>query len=111
MKSTTFFLSLFLLLSSNFTIYSHSYALPQTQQDLEYIAEHLVMTGVSDKDLQPLVNPSFTSVSLASMALDENEPVFVIATGRLKPLRDREVIILPQKIMVWHELPKTGLLQ
>ncbi len=104
MKSTTFFLSLFLLLSSNFTIYSHSYALPQTQQDLEYIAEHLVMTGVSDKDLQPLVNPSFTSVSLASMALDENEPVFVIATGRLKPLRDREVIILPQKIMVWHEV-------
>lgn len=104
MKTSTLFLSLFLLLSSNLFFYSDSYALPQTQQDLEYIAEHLVLTGVDEKNLQPIVNPRFTSVSLASMALDENEPVFVICTGRLKPLRDREVIILPQKIMVWHEV-------
>lgn len=104
MKTSTLFFSLFLLLSSNFVIHSNSYALPQTQEELAYIAEHLVNTGIDETTLQPLVNPSFTTVSLASMALDENEPVFVIATGKLKPLRDREVIILPQKIMVWHEV-------
>lgn len=103
MKIMTLFFSCLLLLS-NFTINSYCYALPRTQEDLEYIAEHLVNTGISENDLRPLVNPSFTSVSLASMTLDENEPVFVIATGKLRPLRDREVIILPQKIMVWHEV-------
>jgi len=104
MKILTLLLSFFFFLSGNFIINLNSYALPQTQEDLEYIAEHLVNTGMNENNLKPLVNPIFTSVSLASMLLDENEPVFIVATGKLKPLKERDVIILPQKIMVWHEV-------
>lgn len=104
MKYKVCFLSFFIVLISVFFINTKCYAFPQSQQDLEYIAEHLVFTGIDSDNLQPLVNPEFTTVSLASMALDDNDIVFIVATGSLKPLQQREVIILPQKIMVWHEV-------
>lgn len=89
---------------SAFSLNTDALAFPQNQQELAQIAENLVATNLNSNMLQPLVNPEFTSVSLASMALDESEQVFVIATGELKPLKEREVIIIPQRIMVWHEV-------
>lgn len=91
-------------LSANLFFQNECSAFPKNQQELLGIAEKLVITGLDSSQLQPLVNPEFTTVSLASMSLDDNEPVFVVCTGSLKPLQQREVIILPQRLMVWHEV-------
>ncbi len=89
MKYKACILSFFIVLTSILFFNSRCYSFPQSQQDLEYIAEHLVFTGIDSNNLQPLVNPEFTTVSLASMALDENDIVFIVATGSLKPLQQR----------------------
>lgn len=89
---------------SGFFLQTESFAFPKNYEDLNSIAEQLVITGLDSNTLQPIVNPEFTSVSLASMSLDNDEPVFIVCTGSLKPLQEREVIILPQRLMVWHEV-------
>lgn len=99
-----FFFFLFLGVAGTVCVTDKSFAFPKNQQELAGIAEKLVITGLDSNSLQPIVNPEFTTVSLASMSLDDNEPVFVVCTGSLKPLQQREVIILPQRLMVWHEV-------
>lgn len=86
------------------TYFSESYAFPKNRRELADIAEKLVITGLDSNSIPPIVNPEFTTVSLASMSLDNAEPVFIVCTGSLKPLQEREVIILPQRLMVWHEV-------
>lgn len=72
-------------------------AMPRTVQELRAITEQLVKTGLVHGDIPSLNSPTFVAVREASMALEANDPVFVV------PLPDG-VRIYPQKILVWHEV-------
>lgn len=98
------FITALLSLSCCFYTTNYAFSFPKNKKDLTQIAENLIVTGVDSSTITALVNPEFTTVSLASMALDDSEQVFIVASGALKPLKEREVIIVPQRIMVWHEV-------
>ena len=72
-------------------------AMPRTMQELRGITDQLIKTGLVHGDIPSLNSPSFVAVREASMALEANDPVFVV------PLPDG-VRIYPQKILVWHEV-------
>ena len=97
-------ITILLSLTCCFNTTNSAFAFPKNNKDLTAIAENLIVTGVDSTSISPLVNPEFTTVSLASMALDDSEQVFIVASGKLKPLKERDVIIVPQRIMVWHEV-------
>ncbi len=74
---------------------------PKTTFSLEQLkdmAERLTRTGVGNDGIPALYRPKFLSVSDASLSMEHDEPVFVVAypTGLTR--------IYPQRIMVWHEV-------
>ncbi len=79
-------------------------AFPQTKADLELVVESIVATGLGAAEFPALNNQRFIEVGAASMSLDDDDIVFIIPIGPEKPLKERDVLIIPQKIMVWHEV-------
>lgn len=72
-------------------------AMPRSLPELRGMTEQLLKTGLVHGDIPSLNSPTFVVVGEASMALEANDPVFVV------PLPDG-VRIYPQKILVWHEV-------
>lgn len=91
----------FFLISIN---HSTAYAFPKNKNDLESMAEELANTGLSPSDLPPLNNATFIDISAASMSFDDSDIIFIVPVGPEKPLQEREVILIPQKVLVWHEV-------
>lgn len=87
-----------------FVMYSKAHAFPQSKADLEEMAETLANTGLTPGDLPPLNNPNFIDIGAASMSFDDTDIFFVVPVGTMKPLKERDVILIPQKILVWHEV-------
>lgn len=88
----------------NVTVSTDSYAFPRTESDLERMVEKITLTGLGPNDLLPLNRQTYVTVMEASMALDDNEQIFIIPYGPKKPLQQRSVLLIPQRIMVWHEV-------
>ena len=65
---------------------------------LSKLFDQVVRTGVGRDGIPALNNPRYVTVSDASLAMDDNEVVFVIfyPEGRIR--------IFPQRILVWHEV-------
>lgn len=81
-----------------------SHAFPRTELDLEKIVESITPTGLGANSLLPLNNQTYITVMEASMSLDDDDPIFIVPYGPDKPLQKRSVLLIPQKIMVWHEV-------
>ncbi len=65
---------------------------------LDKLRDAMVETGVGRDYIPALFNPSYTSVSDASLSMEPNEMVFVATFFPGQPR------IYPQRIMVWHEV-------
>lgn len=78
-----------------------AHAIPRSQDELNAIEDKLVNTGLSATSIPSLYNPEFMNISEASMSLEAQDVVFVV------PLEDdanTSVLIIPQKILLWHEV-------
>ncbi len=83
-----------------FSFVDVSSALPRSKADLQAIVDQVHDTGVAYGDIPSLATPKYYSTSDAAMALDEDEVVFVFSY----PDAPEDVRIIPQRIMVWHEV-------
>ena len=69
-----------------------------SQEALRKLFDKVVRTGLGRDGIPALNNPRYVTVSDASLAMDDNEVVFVVfyPEGRIR--------VYPQRIMVWHEV-------
>ena len=69
-----------------------------SQEALRKLFDQIVRTAIGRDGIPALNHPRYVTVSDASLAMDDNEVVFVVfyPEGRIR--------IYPQRIMVWHEV-------
>jgi hypothetical protein len=71
--------------------------------DLRYMYNELVSTGVGRNAIGPVYRPVFMPVADAGLSMDNQEPVFVVHyPGGITR-------VYPQSIMVWHEIVNDSL--
>lgn len=74
-----------------------AHAIPKSQRELAAISDKLLQTAVSYGAIPSLYRPQYVRVIDADLAMDRNDPVFIV----LFPDGPR---LFPQRIMVWHHV-------
>ena len=69
----------------------------QNQNKIELLADNIVSGGPAPDGIPPLETPQYISLEEADTYLKAEDAVFVVEAGG-------EVLIYPQRIMVWHEI-------
>ena len=69
----------------------------QNQNKIELLADNIVSGGPAPDGIPPLETPQYISLEEAGTYLKAEDAVFVVEA-------DGEVLIYPQRIMVWHEI-------
>ncbi len=82
------------------TLLQNAFALPRTKQELARIDNDIVETGVVHGNIPSINRPEYLSVGDVSSAYDDDDIMFVLAY----PDSPNEFYIVPQAIMVWHEV-------
>ncbi len=80
-----------------------AYALPRSRQDLLRIEDTITETGVVHGNIPSINRPEYISVTAANSAYDYDDIMFVFAY----PEKPDEYYIIPQTILVWHEVMNT----
>ncbi len=81
-----------------------AFAFPKSRQELEAINEAYVYPDFAPAAIPPLNVQNYLTINEGALALEDNDIVFIVPTGPIAPLREREVIIIPRKYMIWHEV-------
>jgi len=99
------YLGALLTLLLSLTLYpAHVEAFPRTTDDLDLMVESIVNTELGPSSMPAINKQSYIEVGEASTSLDDSDVIFIIPIGPEKPLKERDVILIPQKILVWHEV-------
>ncbi len=79
-------------------------AFPKNTEELISITEQIINSDIASQNIPPLNVQNYLSITEADLSLDYSDIVFVVPIGPVKPLQEREVIIIPRRYMIWHEV-------
>ncbi len=79
------------------------FAIPRTMKELVEMEDNLTETGLLHGNIPSINKPEYMNVGAAASAMDDNDVVFIYSY----PHAPTEYYIIPQNIMVWHEVLNT----
>ncbi len=79
-------------------------AFPRTPQELTQIMEQVVSPDLGGTSFPAITGIQSVSMPEGALILDNEDIVFIVPTGEEKPLQERDVLIIPRKYMIWHEV-------